>query len=395
MRGRTIAFSHDARHAVIAEGEHAHFVATSGGVAPVVAAVGAVQDVIACGNQFWLAAGGALHRFSATGAALVAPTPLHGSGTLTATALGSTSAAWSGSPISVFTGGDATPTEIPGAPEWVAPVSSARWVTYARDRVRLRDASSERWSVASPGARVLDGAVLFGARAVALVSPCGRDPRAHQLTILGLHDGALQQRISIASADAIRFAPTRGFAVILSSARSITLFDLRFGRVLKEHVTDRDLLDVVLDDAGQYVLLRYAEAHHDVQIISVRELMTAGAALQLAPLDLAGAATATVDEQAAPAEPVVPARDFHHVAPLGVLALLPPRPTLEPVRGEVAVSLLARYRDIVKALLGRAITRAWDEGRLTFPNEGPLPFFAEVRGLLGGQANRARADLEA
>src|SRR5207302_4896783 len=48
-----------------------------------------------------------------------------------------------------------------------------------------------------------------------------------------------------------------------------------------------------------------------------------------------------------------------------------------------AERLLERYGDFIAALAGRAIARAWDQGRLTFPDQGELPYKIEVGGLLG------------
>jgi hypothetical protein len=358
-----------------------------------------VAELVACGDQFWVAAGGQLHRFTQTGKATCAPVPLWGTGRLIANAQGSPAAAWLAPRIAVFSGVEPKSIEVPGDPDFVVPLSSSRWVTCTRDRVKLRDAASERWSVPAPGSRVVDGAMLFGGRAVALVSLHTGNSR--QLTLLGLHDGALQQRISLATVDAIRFAPTRGVAAILSGSRSVTLFDLRFGRVIKEHVADRDVVDVALDDAGQSILFRYAGGESDVQIVSVNELVSApSASVSSLGIDEAEPAVAVVSsEPDEPAEEVAPESAepaaFHHAPSLGTMALFPSRARTEPTPPAHVLTLLESYRSLVQALLGRAIARAWDEGRLSLPNEGPLPFHAEVRGLLGNAANRARGDVEA
>jgi AAA+ superfamily predicted ATPase len=96
----------------------------------------------------------------------------------------------------------------------------------------------------------------------------------------------------------------------------------------------------------------------------------------------------------APAEPAPPAREFHRGhAPLGAVATLSPRPEMPLLAAAQALELLNRYRKLVTALVGRAIARAWDDGRLVFPNEGALPFHGEVTGLLGRTAGAARAEV--
>jgi hypothetical protein len=397
-RTRGLALGHHAKYAAIAVNDRVHFASTAGTTPLVEVEVGPVTELVACGDQFWVVAGGQLHRFTEKGKATCAPSPLWGKGRLITNAQGAPAAAWSAPKIAVFSGAEAASIEIPGDPDFVIPVSSNRWVTCTRDRVKLRDAASERWSISAPGSRIIDGAMLFGGRAVALVSLGVSEARL--VTVLGLHDGALQQRISLSTVDAIRFAPTRGVAAILSGSRSVTLFDLRFGRVIKEHVAERDIEDVALDDSGQSILFRYTGSESDVQIVNVNELVSA---------PTAPASTLGDDENEAPAVAVVssvpdeteeradePAgvTAFHHALSLGTMALLPQRSRAEPIPPAQVLTLLDSYRGVVQALLGRAIARAWDEGRLSLPNEGPLPFHTEVKGLLGNAANRARGDVE-
>jgi hypothetical protein len=55
--------------------------------------------------------------------------------------------------------------------------------------------------------------------------------------------------------------------------------------------------------------------------------------------------------------------------------------------------MLERYREVVSAMTGAAIARAWNEGRISAQVEGGLPFHAEVAGLRGQPAGRAVDDL--
>src|SRR5262249_22710676 len=58
-----------------------------------------------------------------------------------------------------------------------------------------------------------------------------------------------------------------------------------------------------------------------------------------------------------------------------------------------AVAILESYRALVAALAGHAIASAWDQGRLSIPTDGGLPFKAEVAGLLGRATGRAPVDV--
>jgi hypothetical protein len=56
-------------------------------------------------------------------------------------------------------------------------------------------------------------------------------------------------------------------------------------------------------------------------------------------------------------------------------------------------ALLARNRDLAIAIVGAAIARAWDEGRLAFPQAHGLPFHSEVSGVTAGQRGLALDEL--
>jgi len=402
--GRTLCFSRDGNRAAISEGSALHFLPTNGPGVPRSVDLGGVIDLVRVGSQFWVVAQGTLHRFDVTGNPVGPETVLWGRGILCPNAIGTPAASWNTSPIAIVVGNEVEPTVVPGDPEFVVPISHARWVTCHRDKIRLRDAASERWTIPAVG-RVVDGATLLEGRTVALVvaTPGGA---LSQLVVLGLHDGSTLHRIKLTGIEQVRFASARGFALMRAGPRTQLLLDLRFGSVVKEYVDDRDIVDLAVDDAGLSLMVRYGDARADVAITSVRDLVKAATT---APVSTVGKPELDPPEEPEEAEPAVsphtngastaathePSRPFHDGPSLGEVAALHPRPLHVMVSADEAMRLLDRYRDVIAAMLGRAIAQAWDDGRLTFPNEGTLPFKAEVGGLLGDAGGRAVADLEA
>src|SRR5262249_33033315 len=89
-----------------------------------------------------------------------------------------------------------------------------------------------------------------------------------------------------------------------------------------------------------------------------------------------------------------PEAPFHRgTLPLGIAASLAPRAEPNVLPSNEAVAILESYRALVAALAGHAIASAWDQGRLSIPTDGGLPFKAQVAGLLGRATGRAPVDV--
>jgi hypothetical protein len=399
--GRTLTFSRDGGHAAIVAGEQLHFAQTAGGGAPVTVPVGPVIDLAAVGAEFWVVAGNTpgLRRFSASGHELGLARRVTGDGALVPAALGPAGAAWTAVPCALFAAEGAA-VVVPGEPDWVVPVTHNRWVVCGRGRFQLRDLTSERWTIPAGGGRVVGGAAVFEGRSVALVVATSGGSLS-QLVVLGLHDGATHHRIALTGVGRVRFAATRGLALMQAGARTVILLDLRFGRVLKEVVLERDLVDLAIDDAGQAVMLRHGDSLEDVTVTTVRELVAASApptTTEVAtsvdePAPASAEVPAAAGAEAAAA--ATPAPSFHEGPPLGAVPVLAPRIERAALPLTAAAALLDRYRDLVAAMVGRAVLAAWNDGRLAFPNQGAFPYEAEVRALLGSGATRAQPDLTA
>ena len=422
---RSLAFSPDGRRIVVRAPAGLDVVDLGGAATPVTIEARRLEDFAVLRDEVWVVDGGvvpSLRRVRFDGAAVGAPTPLSGlpgDGELIA-APGGAAVLWSAAPARMLVpAGDAVEsTPIVGEAERIVPIAAARWLACGRGQVALREPTSERWRTGAVGAgTVVDGAILFDGHAAALVVD-GADGAALQLVVLTMMRPVIQHRLTLSSVETIRIAPTRGHAVLRIGERRLVLVDLRFGRVVKEHVYPRPVFDLAIDDAAQHLAVRVGPGAHDVEHVAIRDL--GGVAAAPAGDDGAddGADAGPDDgdrDRAAVAEPPRPAWPepappepapaaaapptapaFHLGVSLGGTAALAPRPAITPTTTAEALAVLDRYRDLVTALAGRAIARAWDEGRLTYPNEGTLPFRAEVESLLGrSDGGRATDELRA
>jgi hypothetical protein len=407
----TLVFSGNARHIAVRSADSIEIVDVAGG--PTVAVPCAtVEDFTIVGDELWIAEGGvvpSLRRTGLDGTPIGERQPLWGlpgEGRFLRVAVG-TGALWTAMPraVLVHEGGRVTTMPIPGEPDFVLPVSTTRWLLHRREQLTLREPSAERWTTAALGpGTVVDGAVIFDGRSAALLvatppQAAGRAP-VHQLVVIGLHEPVVQHRLTLTQVDKVRFAPRRGFALMLAARRRLLLVDLRFGRVIKEHPWDQDLDDLAIDDTAQQLAVRFRDTREVVHL-STRDLVAAAPVAATEPArDVEGDGVEPVVERstartARPSDEPAAAATFHHGASLGAAEALSPRPRIQTTSPAESIALLERYRALVTALLGRAIAFAWDEGRLTYPNEGSHPFRSEVEGLLGRGAGRAADELRA
>ena len=394
--GRTLGFKADGMCAAIATADGVHVADVTGKRPPQFHPTEKIIDIVGVGDEIWAATvQPRILRFKGDGA-LKGELPLWGGrGILRPTAVGAPGALWTEDPPAVVTLTGTSQVSLPMEPDCVIPVSSTRWVVCRRDRVHLRDPGTERWSVPLPASgRVLDGAVLLEGRTVALAIGVG--DKLSQLVVLGLHDGALQHKIGLTGIDLVRFASARGFALFRSGPSQLVIFDLRFGRVLKEHRVERPIIDLAVDTGAQAFMLRFGDQHDHVEVGSIRALLSEPSTPVLTVVQ----AVSEVEEAEpaaaeTPAEPLAKPPEFHRgTRALGVAAFLAPRVDHEGIEQHQAIAVLARYHDLISALTGHAIARAWDVGRLSLPaGEGTLPFKAEVAGLLGRSTGRAPKDL--
>ncbi|MGE0547983.1 MAG: AAA family ATPase [Kofleriaceae bacterium] len=392
---RSLGFSMDGALAAVASSEGVHLVDLGGKRDTALIALPSIVDVAAVGAELWVAAGApaVLHRIGKAGT-VHASQPLGGTaGVLRPCAVGAPGALWaSASPALIPATGDST--HIALDHDLIIPVTTSRWLVCRRERVQLRDPGTERWSAAagSVTSRFVDGAVLFGGRTVALVSAYG--DTLTQLIVLGLHDAGLHHRITLSNIDLIRFAPARGYALMRSAPDTLTLLDLRFGRVIADYRADRPVRDVAIDDAGLSVVMRFGDGPDDVSVVSVRDMIASPAIAETSIADESASSTEPV--AAEPIEPAPPPVGFHRgTRALPVARLLAPYSQLGPPKLDDALTILENYRDVVVGHTSLAIAHAWNEGRLSLPSDGVgvLPFKIEVDGLVGKSTGLAIDDV--
>ena len=198
-----------------------------------------VIDVVGFPDQIWVAArddvgGAVLRRFTRDGqpldgAPLALPSPL---GRWVAGPQGAC-AAWQGAaPVIVSAAPNLGLTPLTERCDFVVPFSPARVVMARGINAMLRTAGGIRWStsVFAPSVHVEDGAFLYDASSIALVGASGAGARS--ITVLTVRDGAVQQRLSVASGASIQIAARRGHALVQIGDRRLLLIDLRFARTV-------------------------------------------------------------------------------------------------------------------------------------------------------------------
>jgi hypothetical protein len=210
----------------------------------------------------------------------------------------------------------------------------------------------------------------------------------------------VSHRVGLSGVERVRFAPGRGLALIHTEPTRLVLMDLRFGQVLKEHREERPVLDAAIDPAGQVFAVRFSASHEDVSVGTIRDMLAAPRERAEVAVGVVGAVGEVVGEAGEAgvvgdaADAIPAARPFFDgdVALVASPMLSPraPVPTPDP---DAAAALLERYREVIAALAAAAIARAWDEGRLSAPVEGGLPFYAEVAGLRRRAGGRAAAEV--
>ena len=350
-----------------------------------------IVDLVPVADEVWVAAGRSpmLHRIAfKDGATRGTPIRLEPDGRFVPLATGRPGALWAASPPRIYES-DGTTTDVDGAWDFVLPITAHRRVVCTRTDIAMRDGARERWITrnAIQSGRIVDGAIVFDGRSAALV--VARNNALAQLLVLNLHDGAVQQRVTLTDIALVRFAAARGVAVMFGKASTV-VFDLRFGSVLLEHADTGLVTDAAVDPTGQTLVVRRGERLEDIEFGAMQDLL-AERAETAAPSELVAA-----DSGLEPPEPdAAPVPDFHRssatlsafesCAPLRQVAMLAPGEWLEH---------LDRHRRLLAALVGRAIARGWDSGQIEFPQESRVPFRNEVLGILGEGVGRARDDVD-
>jgi hypothetical protein len=304
-------------------------------------------------------------------------------------------------------------TEVPGpGGDLILPIADGRWLLWQAGQLRLWRSIGEAWRrpVGDPGTRAIDAQLVLDGRLFVLAQQraprAGEDAGELRLTVAAVSDGAQHSQVRIPQATALAFAARRGLAAVRAGDR-LSIFDLRFGRWIRDLVLPAGTTELAIDEGLQRIALGSATG------------------LELVSSDsLAAPPAGEVAEVASESREPSPQSDENdevgvvEVSPEAALEPPPPPPAsaeppppiefpdaplvrLDPVTvtpsatpAEIAQALDLRLQ-LVGARVAFAISEAWDSGRLSKVDMMKPPFHDEVAGLLRLGGGRAPAELAA
>jgi hypothetical protein len=354
-----------------------------------------VLDAVAVGGELWVAAREGLLRVAIPDAeilsneripAIQAPGRFLQSSTLP------TLPVWHGAePLAISV--DPGRAEAPGPAAAIAlPIAPARWLLWEAGQLRYwRTGIGEAWrrQVGDPAADAIDAQLVLEGRLLVLVQRRGDvGPDTLRLTIAQAYDGAQNLHVRLPNVSRMAIAARSGIALAWAGEEA-RLFNLRFGRWIRELRLPPGVEDVAVDDGLEHVALVFPNA---VEIADLESLVAgrAGGGEAQAPeapvnghiaalpaAEPAEVEAATEAEAPPPIEPEAP-------APLPTAPLIRLEPVSEApgaTREELALALDLHLR-LIGALANVAIATAWDEGRIVTAAPDRPPFAEELGGLL-------------
>ena len=365
-------------------------------------AIDAIHAFACVMDQIWVVAGSpaTLTAFDLDGTVLDAiPVAEPGPAPHLVAAAGTRLATWHGTEVMAIARDRAlVAAPVPGDVDFAIPLSATRVVVAARQRLSLREQDSTRWaiSIAAFG-RLGGGALVLDGKAIALAA---RTASTQTIVVIGLRDGAILHRITVGAEDRVQFAATRSVAMLHTRDGRLVLIDLRFGRVIVNYAEQRPIAEAAIDDGGRAIALRLADEPDSVVHVSVAELAAASAPAPTPDLGLEAPAlepprAATTTDAVASASAAAPVNPFTAGDRGLTCPALTARAIIEPTTADETPALHERHRELAIAMATVAIARAWDEGRLAYPQAQGLPFASEVSGVSAGQCGLALDELAA
>ena len=289
----------------------------------------------------------------------------------------------------------------------ILPIAEGRWLLWQAGQLRMWRNIGEAWRkpFGEPSVRVADAELVLEGRLFALaqqrLGANGEPTGELRLSIAAVSDGAQHAVLRIPNVDHLAIAARRGIAIARSGDR-LSVFDLRFGRQLRELAVPAGTIEFAVDDAFQRVALANANG---LDIVGPETLAATLAAVESEQRDehaTNGHATKAVVVASvveAIAEPVVepvveasaPTDDAFPDAPL--VRLVPVSVTPDATPSEISQSVELELQ-LVGARAYVAIADAWDVGRIVKPDQTKPPFVDEVAGLLRIVSGRAVNELD-
>ena len=291
--------------------------------------------------------------------------------------------------------------------EMILPIADGRWLLWQGGQLRLWRTIGEAWRrpVGEPGSRavdaqlILDGRLFVLAQQRAIDAAEGGELRMH---VVAVSDGSPHTMLRVPAVHELAFAAQRGLAVTRSADR-LSVFDVRFGRWLRDFVLPTGITEIAVDEGFQRIALANA---HGLELVRPDSLAAPSASDEPAPVTaeaepatngtshpiaiasepapassgVAATEAAVDDDEPLPDEPLV------RLDPIGL--------TATATASEIQQDLELRLQ-LTSARAGLAIAQAWDEGRISRQDPQRPPFADEVAGLLGIGAGRAPAEVGA
>jgi hypothetical protein len=366
-------------------------------------------DIAAVGDELWAVAPGRLTRLSVKDGRVLGSGPidyLDPSGRFLVSATAPQLPVWhAAQPVVVRV----DRTEVPGpGGDLILPIADGRWLLWSAGQLRMWRSIGEAWRkpVGEPGTRAFDAQLVLDGRLFVLAQQRaprpGEDAGELRLSVAAVSDGAQHTQLRLPGVTQLAIAARRGLAVVRIGER-LGVFDLRFGRWIRDLQLPPGVTELAIDDGLQWIAMGSASGlelvrPEELAASSLSEEPPAPVAQPDEPNGKAAhepAVETSGPEPEAPVEPEPAPPETVEALPDAPLVRLDPvsvTPTATPA--EVAQSIELRL-SLVGARVAVAIAEAWDSGRISKPDMLKPPFADEVGGILRVVTGKAPQELAA
>jgi hypothetical protein len=369
------------------------------------APVEGVLDAVVVGSELWVASRARLTRIGIANGEVIASdvvTGLDAPGQFMQSSTLPTLPVWHGTAPLVVSLDPARAEPVEQQARVALPVAPGRWLFWDNGQLRFwRSGLGEAWRsrVGDPGAVAIDAQLVLEGRLLALVQRRGAE--AIRITVAQMTDGAQNIHVRMPGVTRVAIAARRGVALALAGPQAL-LFDLRFGRTVRELVLPTGVEEIAIDDAMERVALVFANgvelvgletliANTPASVAAAEEGAEGDDAAEPTPTNghgngasAAAVAAAVEDATGETADDPADTPPVVEEAPLPdapLLRLDPVSATPVATSGEKTEALDLQLK-LIGALANVAIAAAWDEGRIVQAAPDRPPFFEEVGGLL-------------
>jgi hypothetical protein len=377
-------------------------------------AIEGALDAVAVGTELWVAARERLTRIAIASGEVVSTEAVSGidaPGQFIQSRMVPNVPVWHGAAVPlVISVGPGRAEAVEQDARVALPLAPGRWLLWDAGQLRYwRSGFGEAWrrQVGDPAAEAIEAQLVLDGRLMALVQrrgAAGADS-ALRITVAQTSDGAQNIHARLPGVTRVAIAARRGVALALAGDRA-RLFDLRFGRTIRELTLPAGVEDVAIDDGLEHVALGFANAVELVGIDALATARTGGHAdaraedtssesgtnghasvlPALAVVDVPEAeAQAEAYAQAQASEPPASASqapDDDSWLPDQPLIRLEPMSAAPSASPEERAKALDLHLRLIGALANVAIATAWDEGRIVTAAPNLPPFSEELGGLL-------------